>query len=280
MKKIRLGDAPGIVAHLFHPDTEVRGVIVIAPAMGVSQSFYYPLAAWLSQQGYACITFDYQGMGLSRHGHIKHCQANIVHWAEHDASLALAYISQHFPSIPRYWIGHSLGGQIFPMVNNIESVDKVITITSGNGYWRDNAATLRKKVLFMWYFLVPILTPLFGYFPGNKLGVIADLPRQAIWQWRKWCLNPHYVVGMESDRIDHFYQSINKPVTALSFSDDEMLSQRGIESLHRLFKQCECKFVQVTPQQANLQRIGHFGFFRDGHQQLLWEKYLLPELRL
>ncbi|WP_416306794.1 hypothetical protein [Neptunicella sp. SCSIO 80796] len=188
-------------------------------------------------------------------------------------------MTSQYPNLPRYWIGHSLGGQIFPVVSNIESVNKIITVTSGNGYWRHNAPVLRNKVMFMWYFLVPLLTPIFGYFPGSKLGVVADLPRNAIWQWRKWCLNPSYIVGAETAHIDQHYQKISKPVTALSFSDDEMLSQKSIESLHGLLTGCDCKLIHISPQQVNLKRIGHFGFFRDGHQQTLWNKFLLPELQ-
>ncbi|WP_416306795.1 serine aminopeptidase domain-containing protein [Neptunicella sp. SCSIO 80796] len=81
MNKIILGTSPAIVAHLFQPHNEIKGAVVIAPAMGVAQSFYRSLAEWLNQQGYACITFDYQGMGLSRQGHLKHCRADLLDWA-------------------------------------------------------------------------------------------------------------------------------------------------------------------------------------------------------
>jgi predicted alpha/beta hydrolase len=58
-------------ATFFAPARPPVGAVLIAPAMGVVQSFYAPLAGWLAEQGFVVATFDYQGMGRSRHGSLR-----------------------------------------------------------------------------------------------------------------------------------------------------------------------------------------------------------------
>jgi len=54
-----------IVAHFFDPEPKPCGAVIIAPAMGVAQRYYWPFAEWLSSHGFLVVTFDFQGTGLS-----------------------------------------------------------------------------------------------------------------------------------------------------------------------------------------------------------------------
>lgn len=47
-------------------------ILIIVPATGVLQSFYFKLATFLQQNGITVITFDYAGIGKSLNGSIKH----------------------------------------------------------------------------------------------------------------------------------------------------------------------------------------------------------------
>ena len=104
----------------------------------------------------------------------KEYQNNIIDWATQDYSAALQFMLNTDSASPIYWLGHSLGGQVFPLVDNIEQVSIVITVSSGTGYWKHNAPALRRKAPFFWYFIMPIATSLFGYFPGKKIGMVGD----------------------------------------------------------------------------------------------------------
>ena len=56
-------DNHDLVVYQIEPIGEVKADIVIAAAMGTAQSYYAPLAKWLSEQGYKVTTFDYRGNG-------------------------------------------------------------------------------------------------------------------------------------------------------------------------------------------------------------------------
>jgi len=256
----------------------IKGQIIIASAMGVAQSYYQSIANWLTEQGYCVLTFDCSGMGESKAKHLKEYQCNILDWATDDYSTALQFVLDTNSTSPIYWLGHSLGGQVFPLVNNIERVKKVITVSSGTGYWKHNAPELRNKAPLFWYLVMPIATSLFGYFPGKRLGIIGDLPKQVMFQWRRWCLHPEYCVGVESENVKAKFQQIEVPLHSIYFTDDEMLSLTNMRDLHVLFGNKNKELKEVHPTEVGEERIGHLGFFSEKFKHNLWSSLLLSEL--
>lgn len=267
-------DMTPIAARFYTPSIAARGAVVIVPAMGVPQSFYAPLATWLAREGYHTVTFDYRGMGKSRRGPLSAVDADIITWAEQDTAAVLRALAVRAPSLPITWIGHSLGGQIVPFVQEHYAVSKVITVATGSGYWRENAAALRRRVWILWWLAVPLATPLFGYFPGKALGMVGDLPRGVARQWRAWCLDPEYAGTEHRAR----FEAVATPITAISFTDDEMMSDANTSKLHALYSRAPRKMLRLSPGDAGIKRIGHFGFFRPEMREPLWEGLLSAEL--
>lgn len=266
-------DGAIIAARFYEPRVDVarRGAVLIAPAMGVPQSYYRAFAEWLTREGFLAVTFDYRGMGESRTGSLRDLAADIETWAREDAATALEALAQRAGSLPITWVGHSLGGQIVPMTPGHAQLAKVLTIASGSGYWRENAPPLRRKVWLFWWGAVPFTTPLFGYFPGKRLGMVGDLPAGVIRQWRRWCMNPDYAVGAEGATMRERFAAVRTDLTSLSFTDDEMMSERNIDSLHGFFVNARHTKVRLAPADVELSRVGHFGFFRAAMRERLWE---------
>jgi len=276
-------DGVPLAARYFAPHGspgQARGSALIVPAMGVAQAFYAPFAAWLAELGLHAMTFDYRGTGLSRRGSLRKVDADVVTWARLDATAVLRALEDRAPDLPINWIGHSLGAQIIPFVPDHRTLAKIITIGAGSGYWRDNTPALRRKVLVMWYGAVPLLTPVFGYFPGKRLRMVGDLPAGVIRQWRRWCLDPEYAVGVEGPAVRELFARVTTPITAVSFTDDEMMSARSTESLHGFYTGAPQTARRLAPRDLGLARIGHFGGFRPAMRDALWEGVLRSELAL
>lgn len=271
-------DGSPIVTRIFNPSGPRRGQVILAPAMGTAQNYYQAFATWLSEQGFSVTTFDYRGMGESKTDHLKNYKVDILDWAQHDCSMVLQSVLQKRLDEPVYWIGHSLGGQIFPLVDDIDKVTKVITIASGTGYWRHNSPQLKRKVWWFWFFMVPALVKLYGYFPGKKVGMVGDLPKLVIQQWKKWCMHPEYCAGTETGDVRKRFDQINIPIRSLALSDDEMLSDKNIAGLFGLFGSQDKSLRTLEPAEFGVKRIGHLGFFRSEFSQNLWPKTMLPEL--
>lgn len=271
-------DSHTIISRLFVPREQPHGAVLIAPAMGTTQNYYVPFAAWLRTQGFLTATFDYRGTGLSRRGGLRGFDANIIDWARLDCAAMVETLSAYAPGRPLYWIGHSLGGQILPFVPNLGRVSKMVTVATGSGYWRENSPPLRRTVWWLWYVIAPLSVRLFGYFPGKRLRKVGDLPRGVMEQWRRWCLNREYAVGAEGDRVRALYASVKLPIVSFSFVDDEYMSARNIDSIHGFFVNAPRKMKRIAPRDIGAGRIGHFGFFRPMFESSLWRSHLLPEL--
>lgn len=252
-------------------------VAIIAPAIGIPQSYYRTFASWLAEQGLLAVTFDYAGSGESLHGRLRDLPHGVTDWARHCCGAVLAEVHSQTAGIPLYWIGHSLGGQIVPFIDGNEKISRLITVACGNGYWKLNDRRGHGRALLMWRVLVPVLTPLFGYFPGKRLGIIGDLPPRVTREWRNWCLNPRYAAGISADN-QAAYSRFRQPVTGLGFTDDEMISAVNVRNLHASFDQAPVQLSFINPADHGQEKIGHLGFFRRQYRSL-WSACILPALQ-
>ncbi|HYD79254.1 MAG TPA: alpha/beta fold hydrolase [Paucimonas sp.] len=280
MEAIELITTDGIrlSATRFAPEGKPKAVIVLSAAMGVGQDFYEPFARFLAEQDLAVLTFDYRGMGRSLppafRRSLRGFRADLFDWAERDYNAALHAAKAWQPDVPLFVVGHSLGGQLPGLLPDNHLIDGIVTVAAGSGYWRENVPRLKRFVWFFWYFAVPVYTRLFGYFPGKKVRKVGNLPKGVIFQWAQWCKSPHYVVDAAGSPIRDGFDKLRIPILSMSFTDDEMLSKRNIDSLHDFYRNAAVERRYIGPQDAGGKRIGHFGFFRTQFRDTLWQQAL------
>jgi predicted alpha/beta hydrolase len=275
-ERIAAADGTVLAARFFAAEGDARGAVLLVPAMGTRQEFYVALARWLAARGFAALTFDYRGTGRSLRGPLRDARADLLDWARLDCAAALEALAARAPGLPITWIGHSLGGQIIPFVPGFERVERAITVGAGIGYWRLYPWRLRWGAPWLWYVLVPASLALFGYFPGRRFRKIGDVPRGAMAQWRRWCLDPDYAAGVE--RAHDRYAAVRTPILSISFADDELMSARSVERLHAMYAGAPRTMLRLGPEAAGGRRIGHFGFFREAVGADAWREHLLPAL--
>jgi predicted alpha/beta hydrolase len=254
--------------HYDAPSAPVAAV-VIAPAMAIDQGFYANFARWLAAQGYAVRSFDYRGTGASHRGPKRGAPGTLDDWYRLDYDAVLAATHAEFPGVPLFAIGHSFGGQSAPLLPSRGLLSGLVNIAVGSGAMRDNTPPTRRLAPLLWYLLVPLLCPVFGYFPGARLGIIGDVPTGAMRQWRRWCLSPDYLLGAQPE-ARAAYASAAFPVLALTFADDELLLEAGSRRIHAAYAPGRVDYRLVHPADVGLARIGHFGFFRPAAEPRLW----------
>lgn len=277
-ENIAIGAHQHVVARFFAPPGEAKAAVLVVPAMGVTQAYYAPFAAWLAAQGYLVATFDYRGIGQSRHGRLRGLDVDVLDWARQDCAAMIDATAARAGGRPLYWVGHSLGGQILPFVPNRARIARIVTVATGSGYWRENTAALRRSSWWLWFVAAPLSVRLFGYFPGKRLRKVGDLPRGVMEQWRRWCLDPEYAVGVEGESARSLYAAVDTPIVSLSFTDDEYMSCRNIEAIHGQYVNAQRTMKRIAPKEIGEKRIGHFGFFKPKYEHSLWRRHLLPEL--
>ena len=262
-------DGHPLVGYQFDPIHPPRASIVIASAMAVPQSFYAPFAQYLASKGYAVWTFDYRGTGESLRGSMRGMKADLSDWVVRDYDAVVNVAANAHPGVPVFAVGHSFGGQCAPLLPSRARLAGLINIAVGSGSRRHNAPGIRHTAPLMWHILAPLLCPLFGYFPGARIGVIGDIPTGAMFQWRRWCLTPDYILSGEPGAREA-YASAEFPVLGLMFADDELLLEDGARMLHAAYTGRPADYRLITPAEFGLKRIGHFGFFKPQSEAALW----------
>jgi predicted alpha/beta hydrolase len=272
---LAMPDGTALVFRTFRAPGAPRAAVIVPSAMGVAQKFYTAFAQWLAGQGYHVTTFDYRGIGLSAPPSLRGYPVTIFDWARQDCAAVIDMVKAQFPDLPLHWVGHSLGGQLLGLIPNRDQIDRVITVATGTGYWLQNTWRTKSVVWWLWFVVVPLALRVAGYFPGKRLRKVGDLPSGVMEQWRRWCLSREYVVGAEGEQVRAAYASVRMPMLSLSFTDDEMMSARGIKSLHGLYVSAPVEYRRIAPRDVGAKHIGHFGFFRPQFAQTLWP--LVPQ---
>jgi predicted alpha/beta hydrolase len=246
--------------------------MLIAGAMAVRQDFYAPIARFFAANGINVLTFDYRGMGASRPATLRGFEASVTDWAHKDMNSMLAEARKPAPHLPLLLLGHSLGGQIFGITPGNADVRAALNVTAGSGWYRFNDR-MPLRVRMLWFLAMPLLTPLFGYFPGRRLHMVGDLPRGVADQWRRWCLHPEYLLA-EGDAARAGFERVTAPIRSYSFEDDEIVTRPAIESLNGFYRKARVNHRHVAPADIGARSIGHFGFFSEHSRDTLWRESL------
>lgn len=271
--EIITADGARLAGTVYRPaETPLAGVLV-AGAMATPQSHYAAFADWLAQQGLLVLTFDYRGTHASGGERVAAIPASFDIWGQQDVSAAARCLhAQAGARLPLLYLGHSLGGQLFASCTEQALFRRALVVATGSGYW----PRLRRPVQRWGLFLVsqvwgPLLTPLFGYFPGRRLGKVGDIPAGVLRQWTHWCRHPDYL-ARDADQRERFAR-VTTPITYLNASDDEVFSDWSAQRFLDLFPAgTVTRRLVLQPHALGVARIGHFGYFRDKLRATLWPR--------
>lgn len=253
-------------------------VVIINPATSVRCRYYFPFAVFLFTQGFEVITYDYRGIGESRPATLRGFDATWIDWGRLDFDAVLRHAERSCPGRPIDVVAHSIGGFVLGLAESNHLIRRVFTMGAQYAYWRDYAAGDRLRLLAKWHVLMPLLTILFGYFPGKRLGWLEDTPKGIV---RDWIFSRERFEdtwrGRSSDRYPEMdalvrqFAAVTAPTLAVSVTDDEFGTVPAVERLLAYFSQSPRTHLRISPQAIGEPAIGHFGFFNSRFEQTLWQ---------
>lgn len=244
--------------------------VVIASAVGVRRGFYGRFARWLAGQGFEAVTFDYRGMGGSRHGSLRGFHATARDWGEKDLSGVLAWASAEPAGGRLAVVGHSIGGQLVGLSPACVRIDAFLAVAAQSGWWGHWPVRSRYALAFLWRVLMPGVSTALGYFPGRRLGLGEDLPGGVAREWAWWGRHPAYPVDERGSPLRPFYDRFHGPLLACSFADDGYAPRPAVDALAALYVNARLRRRHVLPREVGMKRVGHYGFFREGARETLW----------
>jgi predicted alpha/beta hydrolase len=249
-----------------------RGHVIVAGAIGVSQRFYRRFAEFAAALGYATMTLDYRGVGLSAPATLEGFRMDYFDWARLDLAAAVAAMSS--PGVPLYVVGHSFGGHAFGMLPNHARVARFYTFGTGAGWHGWMPLIERIKVLALWHVVAPLLTRWKGYLSLSLLGMGEDLPLDFYTRWRRWCRYPNYFFGDPSVRyLLRSFDRVRAPLMAANSIDDRWAPPQSRDAFIAGYRNAARQTLDIDPARFGLREIGHMGYFRASAASL-WESAL------
>jgi len=247
---------------LHRPARAPTAVVVLHGATGVPQRFYRHFAAWLAEQGYACLTYDYRDFGVSAQGPLKGSNATMADWGIQDQSAAQRYLEATFPDVPLWVIGHSLGGLMVPFQDGASRISRLITVASGPVHLRDHPWPYRGVAAAFWYGPGAWATRLLGYLPAKALRMGPDLPAGVYWQWRRWCTTQGFYLGDVGRGLPvPDWRAFTGDMKVVAIMGDAMVPPDSVWRGMQHYPAANKQQMTVCSSDYGLKDIGHIGAF-------------------
>jgi predicted alpha/beta hydrolase len=271
-------DGYALGASLYLPRGAKRNAVLINSATAVPRKIYKGFASYLASRGCAVLTYDYRGIGDSRQKSLVGYnqpkslvgfQASMSEWAARDVTAAVAWMRERYKNLPLAYVGHSFGGQALGLLPNNTEVSRALLIAAQAGYWRLMTSPERYRVYVMLNLIGSPLTRLIGYAPGWS-GIGEDLPKGVYQQWVRWVLSKRYMFDDPELPALANFANYRGALRSLYLSDDPWATRPAIELLNSGFTSATPDIATITPADAGVAKIGHFGFFRPEHRDTLW----------
>ena len=274
---IKTADGAELGGTLFMPAVEPRAALVLNGATGVPQTYYSAFAHWAAaEHRIAVLTYDYRGTGRSLSGPMRLSRATMSDWGLRDNAAARKHLRQAVPDAPLWIMGHSLGTMLLPMQEDIGGIDRVIGVASGFVHHMDHPWPYRALALYFWFGLPPLLTRLFGYLPGRRFGLGADMPATAYREWRQWCTTEDVYEGSLRDSLPApDWSRSGAPVRLISLTDDDVCPEPCTRRLAEFYSG-HAVIETLDPRDYGLGKVGHIAAFAK-RNEALWTSILTGE---
>lgn len=261
-------DGVRLAATFLAPTTPNGVAILLNSGTAIPRQFYGAFASHLASRGFAVLTYDYRGIGGSQ----APTGATMEQWGRIDQASMIDHLARLAPGAARVLIGHSLGGQVLGLANNISGLAAAVLICSQSGHWRHWPAGRRRlRMLALWWLLIPGLTALFGRFPGSWIGT-ANLPAGIARSWARWGRSPHYVCDARGQPLRPHNDEVAMPVRWMSFTDDPIAPFDAVEALRPYYPNAAVERLHLAPADLGVEAVGHFGFFRKSMPRMPWDE--------
>ena len=253
---------------------EPKAVVQFNAGTAAKKEFYQAFLEYLVEHDYLCCLWDYRGNGESAPASLADCTYTCHEYGMQDIAAVKSFLKNRFPTLPFFIVGHSAGGQQIGLLPDISGIDGMIAFAVSSGYLGNMPLGYRLQAAYFFYLFSPISIALTGYVAAKRFGIMEDLPRNVLREWRAWCTKPSYFFHpkFRGNTIPHgHFDDYNFPVHVYSTLDDTISSPKNVEAFwSNVHSHKGIEFTQLSPKTMQEKKIDHFGFFKKRMKNKLW----------
>jgi len=251
-----------------------KAVIQFNCGTGTRKELYLTFLTFLAEHGYLCCLWDYRGSGDSAPQDLKHCNFKYSDYGIKDMPAIKDYLNSRFPDLPFFFVAHSAGGQQIGFMHNLDQVSGAVNLAVSTGYYPNMPWKYRLRAYFFFYLFAPASILLTGYVSARKFGLMEDLPKNVVHEWRSWCSKRNYFFDKKfygHTVPEGHFQKFDYPIHVFWTVDDTISNQKNTEAFWQHIRSKKgIRFTRLTPGAFGVRQIDHFGFFRKVMKEQLW----------
>ncbi|MFS4470300.1 alpha/beta fold hydrolase [Chryseobacterium sp. T20] len=260
----------GILLIPDHP----KAVVQFNCGTGTKKEFYLSFLTYLAENDFLCCLWDYRGSGDSFSRNLKTCEFTFSDYGVKDMPAIKDFLNKKFPDLPFMIVGHSAGGQQIGFMKNLDNVKGMINFAVSAGYYMNMPFSYRMKAYFYFYMFAPISVLMTGYVKAKTFGLMENLPKNVVYEWRNWLEKKDYFFDAQfygtTVPIGHF-KNYTFPIHLFWTTDDTISSQKNTETYwQHIDSKEDITFTKLIPSELGLKKIDHFGFFKKNMKDRLW----------
>ena len=213
-------------------DAQTTAGLVWIPALGVPASKYERMAQSLAARGICVAVHEWRGNDTSSWRPSRGCDWGYRELLTLDIPASFAHARANAPNVPWFVGGHSLGGQLAALYLALfpEAATGLILLATGVPDERTFRGS-RRLAISLFARLVPSITRLFGYFPGDRLNWAGREAATLMRQWSGTVRTGRYAdLGLPVDVEKALGQS-RQPALGIRFADDWLVPEASLEAL-------------------------------------------------
>lgn len=257
-----------ITAHVFYPEKSSNRLLLINSATGVKQQVYFSFAKYFCEQGFTVVTYDYQGIGLSKPAKLSGFSASMRTWGSEDYQAVTDYIKMNFTEYLKYCLGHSVGALIIGMNKDSEMFEKFIFVGTQNAFTGNLRLKTKIEAYLGFGIVQPLTTACLGYFPAHWFGLGESLPKNCAYDWRTLILNKKSTNRL-LEKTENYSENLTQEVFVIRAQDDAWLTEKGVENLlDTTYPNLKPTYRLIRISESEKGEIGHINFFRTYNKRL------------
>jgi predicted alpha/beta hydrolase len=216
----------------WHPACARGGpALLFLPALAVPANRYERFAQALNTQGVSVALPDWRGLASSSLRASRQVDWGYRELLEFDLAAVRAALEAHAPG-ERWAIGgHSLGGQLAALAAALAPRDYGALVLVATGVPDANLFPPRDRWgVRLFARAIPVITAMFGHFPGRALRWAGRESRTLMRQWAGTVRSGDYR-GVGIDHAEERLHALELPVLGLRFTDDWLASEASLRAL-------------------------------------------------
>lgn len=262
--KIESQDGASIEA-LYFQSPQSDTLYLCLPAMGVSAKYYVPMAEVLVKDGQSVLLCDLRGQGSSNRKAPK-AKFGYHQMLTLDLPAYIASAKSLSSEAKIVILGHSLGGHLGLLyaAQNPEAVQALVLIASGSVYYKAYRFPQSLKIWIGTQSSV-LLSTLFGYFPGHKIGFGGKQPKRIMRDWARQGRTGRFAPKDSDFDYEAALGNLSLPIFALSLASDKFAPHSATDHLIGKAKQADVIRLKFIPS-AKSPKIDHFRWVKHSEE--------------